>query len=305
MNYSILRQLRRESDAAPEILSGEPPAVVLPPPFFTTDLGQFHVADCLTILKRLPSDSVNLVITSPPYDGQPKYGNGERYDRAWYLTFFLSVTAEVHRVLKPSGSFVLNYRSRRQGAERGLIQYELIFWLRDQGFLFCEDFVWGKPSPPPGRFKRVLKDAVEYCYQFAKSPDWQFFPENCLTPARWDAKDRERRKKLAHNHVRVNAPSGQGRNRVQAGPDMVRPSTLLHLEADFSPNPVRHPARFPLTLPSFFINLLTLPGQTVADPFGGTGTTGLAAEKLGRRWIVTELDPKYAEIVPSRFRSGR
>jgi site-specific DNA-methyltransferase (cytosine-N4-specific) len=86
---------------------------------------------------------------------------------------------------------------------------------------------------------------------------------------------------------------------------MVRPSTLLHLEADFSPNPAKHPARFPLTLPTFFVNLLTLPGQLVVDPFGGTGTTGLAAEKLGRRWLVAELDQKYAEIVPSRFAKGR
>ena len=122
---------------------------VSPRPFFTTNLGEFCLGDCLATLKGLPSDSVDLVITSPPYDGQPKYGNGERYDRDWYQGFFLDVTAEVHRVLKPSGSFVLNYRSRRQGNERGLIQYELIFWLRDQGFLFCEDFVWGKPSPPP------------------------------------------------------------------------------------------------------------------------------------------------------------
>lgn len=111
--------------------------------------------------------------------------------------------------------------------------------------------MWGKPSPPPGRFNRYLKDAVEYCFQFAKTPKWQFYPEHCLTPARWDAKDRERRKKLPHNYVRVNEPSGQGRKRVQAGPDMVRPSTLLHLEAEFSPNPVKHPARFPVALPTF------------------------------------------------------
>ena len=194
----------------------------------------------------MPTNSVDLFITSPPYDGQSKYGNGERYERGWYEGFFLEVTAEIHRVLKPHGSFVLNYRSKRHGSERGTLQYELIFWLKDQGFLFCEDFVWGKPSPPPGRFKRFLKDAVEYCFQFAKGPDWQFFPEppSCRL---WDAKDRERRKKLAHNYIRANAPSGQGRKRVQAGPDMVRPSTLLgHFEPEFSPNPVKHPAALPL-----------------------------------------------------------
>ena len=272
---------------------------------FETRLGKLVIGDCLDVLRALPSDSVDLIVTSPPYDGQPKYGNGEKYERDWYESFFLDVTAEVYRTLKPHGSFVLNYRSKRRGDERGVLQYEMIFWLRRQGFLFCEDFIWGKPSPPPGRFNRFLKDAVEYCFQFAKTPRWQFYPEHCLAPARWDTKDRERRKKLAHNYVRANAPSGQGRKRVQAGPDMVRPSTLLHLEPDFSPNPARHPARFPLELPSFFIKLLTKPGQLVVDPFGGTGTTALAAEKLERRWLVTEVDPHYAAVVPSRFATGR
>ena len=272
---------------------------------FETKLGRLVIGDCLQILRALPTDSVDLFVTSPPYDGQSKYGNGEKYERNWYEGFFLEVTAEIYRTLKPQGSFVLNYRSKRRGDERGVLQYELIFWLRRQGFLFCEDFIWGKPSPPPGRFNRYLKDAVEYCFQFAKTPRWQFYPENCLAPARWDVKDRERRKKLAHNYVRANAPSGQGRKRVQAGPDMVRPSTLLHLEPEFSPNPSRHPARFPLELPTFFIKLLTQPRQLVVDPFGGTGTTALAAERLQRRWLVTEIDPNYAAVAPSRFAAGR
>jgi len=92
---------------------------------------------------------------------------------------------------------------------------------------------------------------------------------------------------------------------VQAGPDWVRPSTLLYFEPEFGPNPSRHPARFPLQLPTFFIKLLSRPGQLVVDPFGGTGTTALAAEQLGRRWLVTEIDPVYAAIMPQRFAEGR
>ncbi len=272
---------------------------------FQTERGALLIDDCLATLKRVPDETFDLVITSPPYDGQPKYGNGEKYEREWYADTFRQVSAEVLRTLKPHGSFVLNYRSKRHGDERGTLQYELVFWLREQGFLFAEDFVWGKPSPPPGRFNRFLKDAVEYCFQFAKTPDWQFFPEHNLTPARWDAKDRERRKKLAHNYVRVNEPSGQGRKRVQAGPDMVRPSTLLHFEPEFSPNPTHHPARFPLALPTFFVKLLTMPDQLVFDPFGGTGTTGVAAENLDRSWLLTELDGSYASVLPDRIRSGR
>jgi DNA modification methylase len=247
---------------------------------FATQNGSVIIGDCEKVLSDVPSASIDLVVTSPPYDGQPKYGNGERYLREWYRETFLAVAREILRVLKPRGSFILNYRSRRQGDERGTLQYELVFWLREEGFLFCEDFIWGKPSPPPGRFNRFLKDAVEYCFHFAKKPNWQFFPQHCLSPARWDIRDRERRKRLAHNYERVNAPSGQGRKRVQAGPDLVRPSTLLTCEPDFTANPTRHPARFPVQIPEFFINLLTQPGQLVLDPFAGTCTTAVAAEKL-------------------------
>lgn len=274
-------------------------------PAHATELGELWIGDCLDVLSRLPANSVDLVITSPPYDGQPKYGNGEKYGRNWYHEYFLQATAEILRVLQPSGSFVLNYRSKRYGAERGTLQYEMVFWLRAQGFLFAEDFVWGKPSPPPGRFNRFLKDAVEYCYHFAKTDSWQFFPENCLTPARWDKKDRERRKRLAHNFERVNEPSGHGRKRVQAGPDMVRPSTLISLEPEFGRNPSSHPARFPVELPLFFINLLTKAGQTVLDPFAGTCTTAVAAEKCNRRWMMIETDCSYAMVLPERLRAGR
>ena len=274
-------------------------------PAYATDLGALVVGDCLTILGQVPDGTVDLVITSPPYDGQPKYGNGETYGRDWYEGLFLKVTEQILRVLKPHGSFILNYRSKRHAHERGTLQYELVFWLRRQGFLFCEDFVWAKPSPPPGRFNRFLKDAVEYCFHFAKTPAWQFFPEQCLTPARWDAKDRARRKRLAHNYVRVDAPSGQGRKRVQAGPDLVRPSTCLMLEPEFSPNPTRHPARFPLALPAFFIKLMTRPDQLVMDPFAGTCTTAVAAESLARRWLVTEVDERFTSALPARINALR
>ena len=272
---------------------------------FSTDLGALVVDDCLNVLSDVPDDTFDLVITSPPYDGQPRYDNGEKYERDWYEDTFLKVTGEILRTLKPHGSFVLNYRSKRLDGERGTLQYELVMWLRDQGFVFAEDFVWGKPSPPPGRWKRYLKDAVEYCFQFTKTTDWQFFPEQCLSPARWDRKDVERRKKYKHNYERVNEPSGQGRKRVQAAPDMVRPSTLLYMEPEFLPNPTEHPARFPIGLPEFFIRLMTEEGQLVFDPFGGTCTTAVAAENLGRRWLVAEMDETYTTVLPDRIESGK
>ena len=77
------------------------------------------------------------------------------------------------------------------------------------------------------------------------------------------------------------------------------------MEPEFSPNPTKHPARFRVEIPSFFINLMTRPGQVVFDLFGGTGTTAVAAEKLKRRWLVAELDPRYASVVEERLKTGR
>jgi DNA modification methylase len=98
-----------------------------------TGLGACVVADCLEVLRQVPDESLDLVITSPPYDRQGKYRDGERYPREWYEGTFLEVTGEILRALRPRGSFVLNYRSKRQGSERGTLQYELVFWLREQG----------------------------------------------------------------------------------------------------------------------------------------------------------------------------
>lgn len=267
----------------------------------TSDLGRLHVADALDLLGRLPDESLDLTVTSPPYERQPKYGNGEKYDREWFAETFLQITAELLRVTKPTGQFVLNFRSRRDGARRSTLQYELIFWLEEQGWLFAEDHVWVKPSPPPGKFKQATKDAIEYCFRFAKSDQFELYPDQCLTPARWDAKDRERRKKHAHNFARVNAVGGQGRKRVQAGPDWVAPSNALVTEPEFSPNPAKHPARFPPAIPEFFIKLCSRPGDVVYDPFAGTATTAVVAECLERRWLCSELDGEYASVLPDRL----
>lgn len=273
---------------------------------FKTKLGTVVVEDCLDTLRKIPSNSIDLVLTSPPYDRRPhSYGDGEKRDRAWYEDGFLKVTGEILRVLKRRGSFILNYRSRRESGERGTLQYELVLWLQDQGFFFAEDFIWGKPSPPPGKWRWHLKDAVEYCFQFTKTDNWQFFPEHCLLPARWDAKDRARRKLSAHNYERETYPSGHGRSRVTAGPDMVRPSTLLHMEPEFGPNPTSHPARFPVGLPTFFIKLLTKKGQLVYDPFAGTCTTAVAAESLERKWLMSETNAAYIEGLRDRLETGR
>src|SRR4030081_1807391 len=103
-----------------------------------TELGAFVVADALDVVEGLPSASVDLVVTSPPYDRQGKYRDGRAYGRGGHEGFFLKLTAEVHRLLAPHGSFVLNYRSKRQGSEGDVLDYGVFLWLRYQGSLFAD-----------------------------------------------------------------------------------------------------------------------------------------------------------------------
>jgi site-specific DNA-methyltransferase (adenine-specific) len=244
-------------------------------PAFHTPLGALVVGDCLPIVRSIADDSVDLIITSPPYSEEPRRGSGAPYDRGWYRGYFLQLTAELIKKLKPHGSFVLSYRSRRDSDHRGTLQGELVFWLRDQGYLVCEEFIWGRASTP-GRSNRFRDDAIEYCSQFAKSPHWQFFPGQCLTPTRAGIRRR-------------------GRN---TGPTKADPASV-------GSTPARKQAHFTLSLPSFFIRLLTRPGEIVFDPFGGTGTTAVAAEKLGRRWLLIEGNPRHASVLTARMRRRR
>ena len=266
---------------------------------------QTFVSPCLPVLMELPSASVDLVITSPPYDHQPRYGSqSQPYGRAWYENYFISVCGEIYRILKPTGSFVLNYRSKRgdEGQGRGTLQFEIPLWMIDLGFTFAEDFVWGKPTPPPGVYKRVLKEGFEYCFQFTKGPSWKFFPEQALVPSRIPLAEREyRANEQPEAQVRRRGATDRSRRRLTSYPDMARPSTLIMLEPDFGRNPTQHPARFPVALPEFFIKLMTEPGDLVLDPFAGTGTTAVAAQRLGRYWIIIEEQAKYLAALEARL----
>lgn len=282
-------------------------------PFYETYFGEVYCMDALDFLRGLPSDSVDLFITSPPYDGQPKYQDGQTYSRTWYRNTFLPIAEEILRVLSPTGNFVLNYRSRRYNKERGLIQYELVFWLREQGWLFVEDFIWGKVNPPPGRFVQCVKDSIEYCFQFAKTRDFSFYPAQCLSPSKLTEGERKYRNNLNKRNrpVRETRPSGHGASEANARPDLVLPSNLIVQNiANYSNchwfkrarEMGLHPASFPEEIPDFFIRLMTQPGQLVCDPFAGSGTVGAAAARLRRKFVLCDVQPLYCEIAKSRFR---
>jgi site-specific DNA-methyltransferase (adenine-specific) len=254
--------------------------------------------DCREALKTIPDHSVDLVVTSPPYADQRKstYG-GVSADN--YVRWFAPVSAELFRVLKPSGSFVLNIKEKVVEAERHTYVIELILEMKRQGWLWTEEYIWHKRNCYPGKWPNRFRDAWERCIHFTKQKQFNMYQESVMVPTGDWAKSRL--KNLSETDKRRDnskVESGFGKKISNwIGRDMAYPTNVLHFATECANK--NHPATFPLELPNWFIRLFTKPGDVVLDPFLGSGTTAVAAKRAGRRYIGIELLPEYVEMAIS------
>ncbi len=253
------------------------------------------LGDCQTILPTIPSDSVNLIVTSPPYaDSRKKTYGGIHPDH--YVEWFLPIGAELKRVLKPTGSFVLNIKEKVVNGERHTYVLELILALRKQGWLWTEEYIWHKKNSYPGKWPNRFRDGWERCLQFNKSKQFDMYQESVMVPTGDWAKTRLR--KLSETDQRRDESrvgSGFGKNISNwVGREQAYPNNVLHLATESSNR--QHSAAFPQELPKWFIKLFTQEGDLVLDPFMGSGTTALAASTLGRHYLGIEILPEYVEL---------
>lgn len=260
----------------------------------TIPMDEIVCQDCIPFMDSLEENSIDAVITSPPYAEQRKntYG-GIPADE--YSEWMAGVAVKIQRILKPTGSFVLNVKEHVENGERSTYVLETV--LRLSKILHWSDtFIWNKTNPFPTGSKKRLKDGFEYCYFFTKTKDFKFFPNNVLKPTQSKYFESEQRRKNKGSH---NVNNGSGMNMShRSAPAMVRPSNVISMPIDSTNH--EHPATFPIELPMFFIKLLTEEGDVVYDPFAGSGTTLLAAEKLNRHFIGTEIEQKYADLARKR-----
>jgi DNA modification methylase len=289
---------------------------------FTTSHGQALVGDSLAYLATMPSDSVDLIVTSPPFAllREKEYGN---HDQRSYVDWLCSFGPSIQRVLKPTGSIVLDLGGayRRGLPVRSIYQFRvLINFVDEVGLHLAEEFYWHNPSKLPSPIewvnKRKLraKDSVNTLWWLSKTEWPKANVSNVLVPYS------ERMKTLLRDpeafYTPKIRPSGHdigasfGKDNGGAIPSnlLVLPhsesnGTYLRLCKEHGTKP--HPARFPRALPEFFIKFLTDPGDLVIDIFGGSGTSGEAAERLGRNWITIDLDPTYVRASAFRFCQGR
>lgn len=304
-------------------------------PAFKTRYGYALCGDSLELLRKIPDESVDLIMTSPPFalSRPKKYGNESQEG---YVNWFIEKFADdLLRILKPTGSLIVDIGgSYKKGAPvRSLYHFELAIELAKRGFHLAQEFYWFNPAKMPAPVQWVnierirVRDSVNPVWWFSKSErpkadnrrvlkSYTKSMERLLERG-YNAGPRDSEHVVGHKWSIDNKGAIPENLLISAWPfrkevvDTEEVHNILAISNTSSNDEYsrrcrkferhKHPARFPLELPSFFINFLTEPGDVVFDPFGGSCSTGKAAEDLGRRWFTCEIDPYYVETALLRF----
>lgn len=287
-------------------------------PVYQTPKGVQIVGDSLEALAKLPDDSVNLVVTSPPFAllRSKAYGN-EAQDK--YVEWLSEFGAAIHRVLRADGSFVLDLGGAYEKGRpvRSVYNYRvLIRFLDELSYFLAEEFFWFNPAKLPSPIEWVNRrkiraiDAVNTVWWFSKTEWPKANVRNVLQPYS------EHMQRLLRQPDKYYNPATRPSEHLISssfGKDNGGsiPKNLLQIANTESSNHymktcralgiTSHPARFPSDLPAFFIKFLTDEDDLVLDIFSGSNTTGAAAQGLDRRWMSIELNFDYVRQSSIRF----
>ncbi len=287
-----------------------------PAPFHQTAYGEMLLGDSLGLLNgTLEPDSVDLIMTSPPFGlvRKKSYGNE---DADQYLEWFRPFAKGFHRVLKESGSLVIDIGGawKPGSPTRSLYHFELLVMLcKEYGFHLCLEHFWWNPAklPSPAEWVNVrrvrVKDAVNCVWWLAKTPWPKANNRKVLAPY-----SKAMHALLKNGYKAKLRPSGHdisdkfGRDNGGSVPPNLL--AIAHTESNGryqefcrTNNLPIHPARFPSALPEYFVKMLTDPGDFVIDPFAGSCVTGEVCERLKRRWIGCEMVEDYLKGAVGRF----
>src|SRR4029077_2684580 len=288
-------------------------------PYFKTQYGSLVLGDSLHYLSEQKKQSVDLIVTSPPFGLVRKkdYGNVESHE---YLEWFKPFGKEFARVLKPTGSLVIDIGGAWIPGQptRSLYHFELAIMLcRELGFYLAQELFWWNPSklPTPAEWVTVrrirVKDAVDVVWWFSPTPWPKASNRRVLAP--YSAAMRG----LLKNGYRAKLrPSGHDisekfswDNGAAIPPNLIAvpntESNSYYLRYCEKHRIKPHPARFPAALPEFFVRMLTDKGDHVVDPFAGSCVTGEVCNRLRRKWVCVEMREEYLRGGLGRFEEPR
>ena len=259
--------------------------------------------DCLDVIGsgQVEPESVNLIVTSPPYADQRKrnYG-GIAPDE--YVEWFLPRAQALQECLTPDGSFVLNIKEKAVNGERHTYVIELILALRRQGWYWIDEYCWHKMNCYPGKWPNRFRDAWERILHFTVNKRFKMRQEAVMVPM-GDWKQARLRNLSETDRTRDESNNGNGFGKKVEnwiGRDLAYPSNVLHMATECGYK--NHPAAFPTALPSWFIRLFTDPGDRVLDPFAGSGSTLAAAKELARQGIGIDTSREYCDLMSERLK---
>jgi len=283
--------------------------------YYETKHGQIIHDDTLNVLKEIENNSINLIITSPPFGLVRKkdYGNVDARD---YLKWFEPFASEFYRVLTENGSFVIDIGgSWNPGIPtRSLYHFKLLIMLCEEyRFHLAQEYYCWNPSklPTPAEWVNIrrvrVKDAVNCVWWLSKTPYPKATNRRVLQPYSDSMQDL-----LKNGYKPKKRPSGHNisekftrNNKAAIPPNLLAipntESNSQYLRNCKEHNIKPHPARFPGELPEYFIRMLTDVGDKVIDPFAGSCVTGEVCERLSRKWLCIELVEEYLQGALARF----
>ena len=258
--------------------------------------------DCFELIKEQPDNSVDLIITSPPYADIVNYGKTISIKKPQeYCDWLLPIFNDINRVLKPSGSFILNINDNCSNGLRNPFIYELIYRSQKETNLkFYDTYIWHKKTGVPNGSPKRFRNNTEFIFHFVKNQkELKFYMDRVMEPAKETYKSRL--KSPINNDQEIIDGERIRKKVIWDNYDLVRPDNVFRFKTagQSRDNDIRHPAPFHKDLPCYFINLLTDEGDTIIDIFAGIGTTGLCCEN--RNFIGYELNPKYADFANKRI----
>ena len=262
--------------------------------------------DCFELIKQQPDNSIDLVVTSPPYADIINYGKEVSIKKPdEYVDWLLPLFNEIYRVLKPSGSFILNINDNCKNGLRNTFIYDLISRNNKETKLKLYDtYIWHKMNGIPNGGKKRFRNLTEFIFHFVKDrKNLKFYMDRVMEEPAEATKIRAKHSETIKGHGETTGGVRHNKKSLNYNPSLIRPDNVFRFRTAGTErdNSIRHPAPFNRELPSYFINLLTDEGDMVLDPFAGISTTGLSCKELNRDFIGYELNPNYVEFSKKRL----